>query len=388
MNAFGAFQTFYKLDLLNARSPSDISWIGSTQAFLMFILSAFVGPIVDAGFLRSLLILGSLLAVLGMFMTSLCSQYWQVFLAQALTMGLGFGCLYVPAPAVVSQYFHRNTALAMGVSSAGSGVIYPIIFARLQPRIGFGWATRVIAFIVLGTSLLPLCLMKSKSSPTTRYNLFDRTTLTDALYLLFNLGLIFGFMGFYIVFYYIELYAHEESSISTILGTYLLVIVNGSSLFGRVVLPFYADRFGSINVQTLVALIGAVLTFCLIAIKNAPGLIVYSVIYGICAGAFMGLPAAGVVSLSADRSKIGARLGMTLAVVGCGVLRPLLDLLAVLTQSHLVCPRLRGALEAHISRCIIRVTDNVLTELIKAVQAAKPLEQIDTLVVVPRKRIA
>lgn len=122
MNAFGVFQTFYELDLLASKSPSVISWIGSTQAFLMFILSAVVGPIVDAGHLKSLLGVGSLLTVLGMFMTSLCSEYWQVFLAQALTMGLGFGCLYVPAPTIVSQYFGRNTALAMGASSAGSAI--------------------------------------------------------------------------------------------------------------------------------------------------------------------------------------------------------------------------------------------------------------------------
>lgn len=34
----------------------------------------------------------------------------------------------------------------------------------------------------------------------------------------------------------------------------------------------------------------------------------------------MGLPAAGVVNLTADKSRIGTRLGMTLACVGCGVL--------------------------------------------------------------------
>ncbi len=34
----------------------------------------------------------------------------------------------------------------------------------------------------------------------------------------------------------------------------------------------------------------------------------------------MGLPAAGVARLSSDRSKIGTRLGMTLAFVGFGVL--------------------------------------------------------------------
>ncbi|KAL4869525.1 hypothetical protein BDV12DRAFT_208375 [Aspergillus spectabilis] len=323
MNAFGAFQIFYELDLLASKSPSDISWIGSTQAFLMFILSLFVGPIVDAGYLTSLLGLGSMLTILGIFMTSLCRGYWQVFLAQALTMGLGFGCLYVPAPTVVSQHFHRNTALAMGVSSAGSaigGVIYPVIFERLQPRIGFGWATRVIAFVVLATSFPPLVLMRLKAPPTTKCSLVDRAALKDAPYLLLNLGLIFGFMGFYIIFYYIQLYAREETSVSAVLESYLLVILNASSLIGRLLLGYYADRIGAINVQTVVALAGAILTFCLIVIESAAALVVYCVIYGIAAGAFMGLPAAAVVNLSADRSKIGSRLGMTLAVVGFGVL--------------------------------------------------------------------
>jgi hypothetical protein len=35
------------------------------------------------------------------------------------------------------------------------GVIYPAIFHELQPRIGFGWATRVIAFIMLATLMIP-----------------------------------------------------------------------------------------------------------------------------------------------------------------------------------------------------------------------------------------
>lgn len=122
MNAFGVFQTFYQLDLLSSRSSSDISWIGSTQSFLMFLVSVVAGPIVDAGHLKSLLGVGSVLTILGMFMTSLCSSYWQVFLAQAITMGLGFGCLYVPAPTIVSQHFHASTALAMGASSAGSAL--------------------------------------------------------------------------------------------------------------------------------------------------------------------------------------------------------------------------------------------------------------------------
>jgi MFS family permease len=58
----------------------------------------------------------------------------------------------------------------------------------------------------------------------------------------------------------------------------------------------------------------------LIAIRSTAGLIIYSLLYGFPAGAFMGLPATGVARLSEDHSKIGIRLGMTLGFVGFGVL--------------------------------------------------------------------
>jgi hypothetical protein len=55
-------------------------------------------------------------------LTSICKEYWQFFLTQALLMGLGYWLLYLPAPAVVSQYFYGKTAWAMGASSAGSAI--------------------------------------------------------------------------------------------------------------------------------------------------------------------------------------------------------------------------------------------------------------------------
>ncbi|CRG83248.1 Dynein heavy chain 5, axonemal [Talaromyces islandicus] len=273
-----------------APSDDDISWIGSTQPFLMFLVSVIAGPTVDAGHLRPLLGIGSRLTVLGMFMTSLCTAFWQVFLAQAVAMGLGFGCLYVPAPTVVSQYFHASTALAMGPSSAGGalgGAIYSIIFTHLQPRIGFGWATRVIAL-----TLLPVLItMKSRATPTSKYPLVDKSAFRHAV-------------------------PPAQPG-----PWYLLVIINASSLLGRLVPGYYADMLGSINVQTTVALAGGIMTFCLVVNKDTPGLVVYCVSYGFCAGAFMGLPAAGVVNLSLEKkSMIGTRLGKTLATVGCGVL--------------------------------------------------------------------
>ncbi|KAI1177764.1 MFS general substrate transporter [Nemania sp. FL0916] len=322
LNTFGVFQTFYQLDLLRTESPSTISWIGSTQAFLLFLVSLGAGPAFDRGYVAALLWIGSFLIVLGMFLLSITSQYWQVFLTQALLMGVGFGCVYLPAPAIVSQYFHARAALAMGATSTGSaigGIIYPIIFTQLQPRLGFGWATRILGFIILATSLIPVLLMKSKASPGPTRSIVDRDAFKDGPYLLFGVGLFFGFTGFYIVLNYIQLFAIEHS-IPTSIANNVLVIINASSLVGRLVGGFYADKIGSIHVQGLVAIIAAVLTYSLLAIRTAAGLIVYSILFGFTAGTFTGLPATGIVRLSADKNKIGTRLGMTLAFVGIGVL--------------------------------------------------------------------
>ncbi|KAI0199348.1 major facilitator superfamily domain-containing protein [Astrocystis sublimbata] len=322
LNTFGVFQTFYQLNHLRHETPSNIAWIGSTQAFLLFLVSLIAGPAFDRGHVRPLIWIGSFLLILGMFLVSITSQYWQIFITQSILMGFGFGCVYLPAPVIVSQYFHAKAALAMGAASTGSavgGIIYPIIFTQLQPQIGFGWATRIIGFILLATSLIPVLLMKSKMPPGPARSIIDREVFTDAPYLLFSTGLFFGFTGFNVVLNYIQLFA-VEYSITNSIANNVLVIINASSLVGRLVGGFYADRIGSIHVQGLVAFIAAILTYSLLAIHTAAGLLVYSILFGFTSGTFTGLPATGLASLSDDKSKFGTRLGMTLAFIGVSVL--------------------------------------------------------------------
>lgn len=80
------------------------------------------GPLFDYGYLRTLVITGSFLVVFGMMMTSLCTTYWQVLLAQGLAVGLGNGCLFVPSVAILPTYFTSKKALAMGIAASGSSI--------------------------------------------------------------------------------------------------------------------------------------------------------------------------------------------------------------------------------------------------------------------------
>jgi hypothetical protein len=122
-NTFGAYQTFYEGDLLKNQTPSQISWIGSIQAFLLALVGGLgTGKIFDAGYVRALVLVGSILVVFGMMMTSICKEYWQVILAQGIVVGVGMGCMFLPSVGVMPQYFKHKRAFATGIAASGSSL--------------------------------------------------------------------------------------------------------------------------------------------------------------------------------------------------------------------------------------------------------------------------
>lgn len=118
----GAYQSYYETVLLREKTASEISWIGSLQTFLLLFGGVLAGPLFDKGYLRSLVLTGSILVVFGMMMTSICDRYWQFMLSQGVVVGLGYACLIVPCFAIVPQYFTKRRALALGVAVSGSSL--------------------------------------------------------------------------------------------------------------------------------------------------------------------------------------------------------------------------------------------------------------------------
>ncbi|KAF9888994.1 hypothetical protein FE257_008164 [Aspergillus nanangensis] len=323
INSFGVFQAYYKDDLLRHVSNSDISWIGSVQACLLLIVGVATGPLFDIGYFYALLVTGSFLVVFGMFMTSLCTEYWQVMLAQGITIGLGSGCLFIPSVAIVSTYFTTKKSFATGIAAAGSslgGIIYPIVFARLQPRIGFGWATRVIAFLMLGMMLICIAVMRVRALPPQKRRLLELRAFREVPFTMFNLGEFFGFMGLYIPFFYIASYATSQAGMSKALAFYMLPIMNAGSVFGRIIPNFLADKTGPLNMLLPCAVVSALLAYCWIDIHTTAGIIVFCLLYGFFSGTFVSLPPTTVVSLSPSLNVVGTRMGMSFSFAGVGLL--------------------------------------------------------------------
>lgn len=192
INSFGVFQTYY-VTTLN-KPPSDISWVGSVQVFLLFFVGTFTGRITDAGYFRPVLCAGCVLGVIGVFMTSLSTQYWQLFLAQGICCGLGNGCLFCPCISLLSTYFSKKRSFAMGIAAAGSGtgaMIFPAMVQQLLPRIGFPWTIRALGFIQLGCFIICCIGLKPRVLPRKTGALVDWASFQEATYLLFAIGMFF-----------------------------------------------------------------------------------------------------------------------------------------------------------------------------------------------------
>jgi predicted MFS family arabinose efflux permease len=198
------------------------------------------------------------------------------------------------------------------------GVIYPIVFHRLQPRIGFGWTTRVIGFMILATLAVPLTVIKVRVIPAKKRKLVDWVAFTEPAYVLFILGGLVTFMGLYVPFFYIQYFSVSTGVTDSNLGFYLLAILNTASVAGRTIPNFIADKTGPFNMIVPCGFAAGVIIFGLIGTHSVAAIVVISILYGFFSGTFVSLPPACFVLLSPNRGLIGTRMGMGFAIISIG----------------------------------------------------------------------
>lgn len=323
INAYGAFQTFYNDELLSDHDNSQIAWIGTLTAFLLCASPITWGPIYDLSPRPAMLVpIGSFCIVFGVMLTSICSEYWQIMVCQGVITGIGGGCAFLTAVSILPTYFSSKRALAMGLAASGSslgGVIYPIVFNQLEPRIGYGWSVRIIGFIALVTLAIPCAVIKPRSRAPGKRKIFDISIIREKPFACFNLATFFGFVGQYIPYFFIEQYANMHG---IRYGFWLLTILSAGSIPGRILPSLIADKFLHPLVVLATCTAGAtILAFCWIAITDSfPGLLIWCLLYGFCSGAFVSLQGAAVASMTKDLRTIGTRFGINMFCGALGIL--------------------------------------------------------------------
>jgi MFS family permease len=316
--SFGVYQTYYENTL--GIAPSTISWIGSIQVFLLFAIGTLSGRATDAGLFRPVYIAGAAFQIIGIFTMAESTKLWHLFLSQALCLGVANGLQFCPAMALVSTYFAKRRALALGFTALGScsgGVVFPVIAQQCIPRIGFPWTIRIIGFIMLCSNAFTITFFRTRLPPRKTGPLVDWASFREAPFSLFCAGMFFSFWGLYFAFFYIGSYARNVLGASYQQSINLLLVQVSMGFVFRVLPAYYADKVGALNVLIPFAFISGVMMYAWIGIKSISTLYVFAVIYGSGSAVIQALWPAVIGSMNRipDPKKTGVRMGMAFTVV-------------------------------------------------------------------------
>ncbi|KAI0132951.1 major facilitator superfamily domain-containing protein [Xylariales sp. AK1849] len=288
---------------------------GSTQSFLLLFVGVVAGPPYDRDYLRSLLITGTALVVVGMMM-SFCTQYWHVVLAQAVCIGLGTGFLYIPSIALIPQYFYQDKALAQGFVVSGSGfggVLFPITFQQLQPRVGFAWTSRAMSPMSLAKLSVSTAVLRRREKPSTETrSLLEPKAFKEGPYVLYCAALFFSNVAFFTPVFYMQSYALQHGLQGRSIALYLVAIMNACSVLGRLAPSLIAETIGPVQTLVCSTLFTGITVFSWIGTETGWSNIVFVALafFGFFSGGVVVLPPVVLTSFTPDMSRLGTRLGM------------------------------------------------------------------------------
>lgn len=316
-NGYGIFQQYYTQAL--GESASNISWVGSVQIFLLFLGGVIAGRLTDGGYFRIVFALGVFLQLLGIFMTSLCTEYWQIFLAQGICLGLGNGFTFVPSLAILSQYFKKYRAFAVGLAAAGGavgGLVYPVLINWLifKDDLGFPWTLRIMGFVVLATYIPCLIGYKPRLPPRKSGPWIDTMAFKELPFIFFTMSMFLNFWGLYFAFFFLGTFARDQIGMAE--PIYLIMILNGVGVVGRIVPNIIADRWtGPFNILIPLSFSASILVYCWAAVVSLGGLYAFAVIYGLIAASLQAIFPAVSTTMTPDPNRTGTRVGMIMGFV-------------------------------------------------------------------------
>ncbi|KAB8446198.1 hypothetical protein FH972_025180 [Carpinus fangiana] len=309
INTIGVFSAYISNNQLEGYDESTVSWIFGLYVFMTFFCGLQIGPIFDAKGPTVLLIVGAALLVLSIMLLGLCTQLWHFIIVFSLVGGVGTSLLFTPSIAAVSHWFAKRRGTATGLAATGGsfgGIIFPLMLQSLLPKVGWGWSTRILGFLVLFLAIAGILLCRSRLPPKKG----DATSWRDMLpdFRIFNdgtgalavttAGIFFIEWGLFVPVTYIPSYfLARQNSTSDPFAYQLLAIFNAGSCFGRWLPGYVADRIGRYNAMVVTVLLCVLSVFglwlpdCLVEgpTDSVALIVVFAVVFGFASGSGISL---------------------------------------------------------------------------------------------------
>lgn len=225
---------------------SDTAWISSILLAMLYGTGPLCSICVNRFGCRPVMMVGGLLASLGMVCASFCTSILTIYLTAGVLTGLGLALNFQPSLIMLNRYFDKRRPLANGLAAAGS----PVFLCCLSPlgqmlQYNFGWRG---GFLILGGLLLNCCacgaLMRPLEPPKTDKEetkevekpkpkkLLDFSVFKDRGFVIYTIAASIMVLGLFVPPVFVVSYAKDLGYQDT-KSAFLLSILGFIDIFAR-----------------------------------------------------------------------------------------------------------------------------------------------------------
>lgn len=146
---------------------SIIAMAFAISLFLYGISGPFMAALLEVIGLKKMMLAAMLILVIGISLTLLMQQAWQLMIIWGFIIGLGASLfLTVLSPFVANNWFEKRRGLALGILTAstatGQLVLLPILAMIIE---NYSWRWAIALIIVLSSIMLMIILLFMKNKP-------------------------------------------------------------------------------------------------------------------------------------------------------------------------------------------------------------------------------
>ncbi|KAF9893961.1 hypothetical protein FE257_008932 [Aspergillus nanangensis] len=208
--------------------------------------------------------------------------------------------------------------LAISGTALGGIIFNQVLEQLLQSDVGFGWAVRVVGFVILAL-VIYMSLSVRPFAPRRPRGLFILGAFKQKPYLFTNFAFFSGLLGVYIPLFYMVEYSLSHGMENNF-AQHQVAFYNAASFFGWFIPNAVGDRLGCFNISIFTYL-ACVLTCLLWTSAQSPVTItIWNVCYGLFYGGVFSLYSQTVAQSCPNISDMGTYIGQGSAFCSFGAL--------------------------------------------------------------------
>ncbi|XP_007524520.1 monocarboxylate transporter 4 [Erinaceus europaeus] len=314
---------------------SDTAWISSILLAMLYGTGPLCSVCVNRFGCRPVMLVGGLLASLGMVAAAFCGSIIQLYLTTGVITGLGLALNFQPSLIMLNRYFSQRRPLANGLAAAGS----PVFLCALSPlgqllQDHYGWRG---GFLILGGLLLHCCVCAAlmrplevlspgpgsqASSLAPRRRLLDLSVFRDRGFIVYALAASIMVLGLFVPPVFLVSYA-KDLGVPDTKAAFLLTVLGFIDIFARPTAGFVAGlprvRPYSVYLFSFSMFFNGFTDLTGSTASDYGGLVVFSIFFGISYG-MVGALQFEVLMAIVGTHKFSSAIGLVLLLEAVAVL--------------------------------------------------------------------